>query len=149
MVCCCFTVCARRRSFSLRAKQNLFLKSWRILFSPLFAVFPSSFTPQLSLVGKFACQLGNTGSLLPICSMSCSPGTVTSGNSLSQELQSLRQPAMREMNSPCLRFRTGQLLHLSGCQEGWKDYLALETLATKWRRGNFPCENLFCFIIVF
>lgn len=67
MVCCCFAVCARRSNFSLKAKQNLFLRVWRILVFPPFAAFPSSLTPQLSLVGPFLCQLGDAGLPVPIC----------------------------------------------------------------------------------
>jgi len=81
--------------------------------------------------------------------MICGPGTVTSGNSLSQESQFPSQPGMQEMSSWGLGFGTGQLRSLSGCGEGWQGWLAFETLATKWRRGNFPAENLFCFRIVF
>lgn len=34
-------------------------------------------------------------------------------------------------------------------RDGRASWLALETLGTKWRRGDVPSANLFWFIIVF
>lgn len=139
-----FVLCARRSNFSLKTKENLLLRVRRGWFFPSFAVFPSSLTPQLSLVGWFLCKLGNTGcQCLSVCEPWCWHVDIWKLPVAGIAVPELACDTGNELMESQVHNRTASKLWRL-----WRGMAGTAGSQNTWRRENFPSTNLFCFLIV-